>query len=119
MSAKPVRIFVVDEDAVIARTIADILRLSGLSPVSFTNPLVALKAAMSDSPDLVISDITMSELSGIELAIRLKSMNLDCNILLVSGPRWPSCEPQCVKSRAQSVQESARISPLVYHILGY
>jgi DNA-binding NtrC family response regulator len=80
-----VRIFVVDDQPSIASTLADILRLSGFDAVWFTNPHEALAAAKSDCPNLVISDIEMLRLSGIELAIRLKELRLDCDILLMAG----------------------------------
>jgi len=80
-----VRVYVVDDQPLIASSLADILRLSGFDAVGFTNPNEALAAATSDCPDLVISDIDMPHLSGIELAIRLKELHLDCNILLVTG----------------------------------
>jgi DNA-binding NtrC family response regulator len=85
MENDQVRVFVVDDQPIIASTLADILRLSGFSATSFTDPHEALRAARADAPDLVISDIEMPGLSGIELAIQLKEMQLGCNILLVSG----------------------------------
>jgi DNA-binding response OmpR family regulator len=85
MENDPIRVFVVDDHPTIASTLADILRLSGFSATSFTDPHKALEAACADAPDLVISDIEMPGLSGIELAIQLKELRLGCNILLVSG----------------------------------
>ncbi len=85
MKSDQVRVFVVDDHAIIAFTLADILRLNGFDAVWFTNSHEALTAAKSDCPDLVISEIGMSGLSGIELGIRLKELHLDCNILLING----------------------------------
>jgi DNA-binding NtrC family response regulator len=85
-----VRIFVVDDQPSIASTLADILRLSGFDAIWFTNPDEALAAIKSDCPKLVISDIEMPHLSGIELAIRLKELHLDCDVLLMTGhPGYP------------------------------
>jgi CheY-like chemotaxis protein len=52
------RIFVVDDEPVIASSLAAILRMNGFSARFFTSPLEALAAARSESPDLVISDAT-------------------------------------------------------------
>jgi len=79
------RIFVVDDEFVIATTLATILERSGFDAVSFTDPLKALKAAEVGAPDLLISDVVMPEMSGIDLAIRLKHNCPDCKILLFSG----------------------------------
>jgi DNA-binding NtrC family response regulator len=85
MAKPPPRIFVVDDAPRVASSIADVLRVSGFSAVSFTDPVEALTAALAESPDLLMSDIYMAELSGIELASRLRSLDVECDILLFSG----------------------------------
>lgn len=62
-------IFVVDDEAVIASTLAAILRLHGYSATAFTSPLEALAAAQLDAPDFLVSDVAMPVLSGVDLAI--------------------------------------------------
>jgi DNA-binding response OmpR family regulator len=79
------RVFVVDDDRVIASTTAAILQLSGYDARSFVSPLEALEAARSAMPDLVIADVVMPGLSGIDLAVRLKAQCPTCKILLLSG----------------------------------
>ncbi len=86
MSSVPIsRIFVVDDEYVIASTLAAILQVSGFSAKFFTRPLEALTAAKSDIPDLLISDVAMQSLSGIDLAIEMKAQCPRCEILLFSG----------------------------------
>jgi DNA-binding response OmpR family regulator len=79
------RVFVVDDDGIIASTTAEILQLSGYDATSFVNPLDALEAARTIGPDLVIADVTMPGLSGIDLAVRLKAQCPTCKVLLLSG----------------------------------
>ena len=79
------RVFVVDDEPVIASTLAAILKLHGYSAPSFTNPLEALAAARLRAPDLLISDVVMPGLSGVDLAIQIKVQCPDCKILLFSG----------------------------------
>jgi len=79
------RVYVVDDEQIIARTLALILQQSGFDAVSFTNPLHAFEAAKADTPDLLISDVMMPEMSGIELAIAIRSECPGCKILLFSG----------------------------------
>jgi DNA-binding NtrC family response regulator len=83
---KPVqRIFVVDDEPVIASTLAIIFNTSGYSARWFTRATEALTAAQSDSPDLLISDVAMPGLSGVDLAIQMTARFPKCKILLFSG----------------------------------
>jgi DNA-binding NtrC family response regulator len=83
---KPLRVFVVDDEDVIASSLAMILRLQGgFHARSFTNPLEALQAAQVEAPDLLISDVVMPEMSGIDLAIQLREQCPGCKVLLFSG----------------------------------
>jgi DNA-binding response OmpR family regulator len=78
-------IFVVDDEPVIASSLAAILQMNGFSARFFTCPLKALAAARSESPDLVISDVAMPGISGIDLAIQMRAQYPNCMILLFSG----------------------------------
>lgn len=79
------RVFVVDDEQVIASTLAAILILHGYAATFFTSPLAALAAARSEAPDLLISDVAMPGLSGVDLAIQMKAQYPECKILLFSG----------------------------------
>jgi DNA-binding NtrC family response regulator len=80
------RVFVVDDHDVIASSLAMILRfLGGFHATSFTNPLDALRASESESPDLLITDVIMPQLSGIDLAIQVLDRCRNCKVLLFSG----------------------------------
>lgn len=77
--------YVVDDEAVIAKTIALILNGNGFEAVAFTEPLKALKAAEMRCPDFLITDVSMPLLNGIELGIQFKAIYPECRVLLFSG----------------------------------
>jgi len=79
------RVFVVDDEANIASTLATILRIHGFDAQHFTEPHAAMKAARLVCPDLLISDVVMPLLSGFELAIQMRECCPECRILLFSG----------------------------------
>ena len=65
MSSNPFpRVFVVDDERVIASTLAAILTLNRYSATFFDSPLEALVAAWLSPPDLLISDVEMPDTSG-------------------------------------------------------
>jgi CheY-like chemotaxis protein len=78
-------IFVVDDQEIISLTAAAILRRAGFEVTAFTDPLECLAAAFSGQPDLLVSDVLMPGLSGIDLAVQVQQVCPNCRILLVSG----------------------------------
>ena len=78
-------VYVVDDEHVVASTLAAILQMNGFSAKFFTCPQEALKAARLKAPDLVISDVAMPCISGIDLAIQMRAQYPTCKILLFSG----------------------------------
>lgn len=82
---QPMRIFAVDDEPIIASTLALILNQSGYCATGFTSGEDAIKAAVDVCPDLIISDVSMPMMSGIDLAIWFKSCCSSCKILLLSG----------------------------------
>jgi FixJ family two-component response regulator len=86
MSQEPKpRVFVVDDENVIASTLELILRSHGFDAHSFADPIAALAAAQLKSPDLLITDVIMPQMNGVELAIRIKEDCPGCRVLLFSG----------------------------------
>lgn len=77
--------YVVDDEEVIASTLELILVAKGFNARSFVDPLEALKQAESAAPDLLITDVMMPEMNGIELAIQVTQRHPHCKILLFSG----------------------------------
>jgi DNA-binding response OmpR family regulator len=78
-------VYVVDDEEVIATTLAEILRMSGFKADCFFEGAPALAAARLAPPDLLISDVMMPGLTGIELAIKFKEDCSHCRVLLFSG----------------------------------
>ena len=79
------RVYVVDDEELIATTLAIILSKSGFLTTSFTDPLEALLAAETDPPDFLITDVMMPKLNGIDLGVQFKAIYPSCRILLFSG----------------------------------
>src|SRR5579862_379868 len=78
-------ILVVDDEKVIADTLSIILRKNGFEVMTAYDAPSALKLAAKLTPDLLISDVVMPKMSGIDLAITMKNTAPACKVLLFSG----------------------------------
>jgi DNA-binding NtrC family response regulator len=75
----------VDDEPVIASTLAAVLNLRGYSSRAFSGPREALAAARADTPDLLLSEVVESDLCRMELAIRMKAQYPRCEVLIRCG----------------------------------
>lgn len=81
----PRRVFIVDDEKTIADTLGVILRQSGYEAHVFYDAPSALAQLESCCPDLVITDVVMPQMTGVELAVLIKHRHPACKILLFSG----------------------------------
>jgi CheY-like chemotaxis protein len=78
-------VLVVDDERVIADTLSLILSQSGYNVLTAYDGKTALEIARSVPPALLITDVVMPGMTGIELAIMLVEVIPDCKVLLFSG----------------------------------
>jgi DNA-binding NtrC family response regulator len=78
-------VFVVDDEWVIAQTLAIILNQAGFQASAFDHPEKAIAARDALTPALLISDVMMPGMTGVDLAIHFRKAQPECKILLFSG----------------------------------
>jgi CheY-like chemotaxis protein len=83
-TAKP-RILVADDERVIADSLAMILNQSGFDARAVYSGEKAVELAVTFQPEMLLSDVIMAGLSGIEAAIRIRALFPQVKILLFSG----------------------------------
>jgi len=79
------KVLVVDDEKVIADTLAIILNQNGYDASAVYSGKSAVERAKEVVPDLVISDVIMQDMNGIEAAIAIRSVLPSTKILLFSG----------------------------------
>jgi DNA-binding response OmpR family regulator len=85
MVAERPMVMVVDDEPPVADTLAMILTQAGYYAVRAYDGRTALEIARLRPPDLLISDVAMPEMNGVELALGMVSMAPDCKVVLFSG----------------------------------
>ena len=78
-------VLVVDDERAIADTLTKILSRSGFAAMAAYDAETALETALLVPPQMLISDVVLPGLSGIDLAIALREKIPDCKVLLFSG----------------------------------
>jgi len=79
------KVLVADDDRVIADTLAVILGQNGYEASAVYTGSAAVERAKVVRPDLIISDVIMPDMNGIEAAIHIRKFLPQCKILLFSG----------------------------------
>ena len=80
-------ILLVDDEEQVVQVTGEILRSLGYSVVGKTSPREAIEFFSQDLRqfDMLITDLTMSELTGLELSERVKALRPDIPIILITG----------------------------------
>jgi CheY-like chemotaxis protein len=79
------KVLVADDEKVIADTLTIILNQSGFDASAVYSGTAAVERARTVRPDLVISDVIMPDMNGIDAAIKIRGFLPQCKILLFSG----------------------------------
>ena len=79
------RILIVDDEKSIADTLAMVFKVKGYDAISAYSAEEAVEAVEAFEPDIVLSDVIMRKMSGVDLAIYLSRARPDCKVVLFSG----------------------------------
>lgn len=79
------RILVVDDDALMVRTLCDILRISGWEVERATSGYDAVAASARDEFDVILMDVRMRGMDGVEAFKAMKERRPDAKVLLMTA----------------------------------
>ena len=79
------RILIVDDERLIADTLVIILNQNGFDATAAYSGEQAVELALGLRPALLLSDVIMDRMNGIEAAIQITKDNPECKVLLFSG----------------------------------
>ncbi|HEY6487671.1 MAG: response regulator [Terracidiphilus sp.] len=79
------RVLIVDDEPMIADTLAQILNASGFEARAVHNGEKALEVADELKPQVLLTDVIMRGMSGVELALQVSDKLPSCRVILFSG----------------------------------
>jgi CheY-like chemotaxis protein len=100
------KIIVVDDEPIIADTLVDILNGEGYKGFAVSDGKSAIKWAEMLVPDVVITDVIMPGMDGIEAAKGILKLLPNCRIILFSG-----------QAASTSLVEKARAEGFAFELL--
>lgn len=96
-----IRILVVDDDKAICEYVTTILEKDGMSVSSLTNPLLAEEEVRNGSFHLIILDLMMPKMDGIEVLRRIRKIDSDVAVVIFTG--YPNLESAVATMKLDAV----------------
>jgi len=97
-----IKIAIIEDDEFLLNKISRVLKREITNVYSFNNPLEALDKIPEIIPDIIVSDISMPEINGIDLYKTLKEKNLDIPIILASAFSEPEYFIEAIKLKVKN-----------------
>jgi len=94
------KILIVEDDPILRRFIGDVLRRKGCDVTSAEHGLAALEEMKHKTFHLVISDLKMQEMDGLELLTKIKKMNPATDVIIITAYGSVSTAVQAMKEGA-------------------
>jgi CheY-like chemotaxis protein/anti-sigma regulatory factor (Ser/Thr protein kinase) len=101
LAEKSVRILIVDDDSDVLRPLCSYLERSGYTVAAAKDAFDALEQMRAETPDVLLTDIGMPSMDGLELCRRAMALRPDLPVVLMSG--WAS-DVDPAKARAAGAQ---------------
>ncbi|WP_428565158.1 MAG: HD-GYP domain-containing protein [Solidesulfovibrio sp. DCME] len=85
MTVSPPRVLTIDDEAMIRETIAAYLENRGYAVLEAANGRLGLECFLEKRPDLVLVDLRMPEMDGLEVLARIRDLSPQTPTIVVSG----------------------------------
>ena len=79
------KILVIDDEPEVCELLADFLRMQGYQAMYASRSVEGLALAEKEKPDLVLLDIMMPEMDGLECLQRIRKSSPESIVIMVSG----------------------------------
>lgn len=94
------RILVIDDDRDILEDIKEALLPGGYDVVCETNPLLAIQRFLSEPFDVVLSDIRMPEMSGLDVLKKVRENQPRCPVIIMTAYGDVQTAIACINNHA-------------------
>lgn len=104
------KVLIADDEKIIADTLAMILNQGGFEARAVYTSEKALELAPEFRPDMLISDVLMANLNGVDAAIQMRELLPDIRVFLLSGQT--ATTEMLAKSQAKDLGFEVLVKPV-------
>jgi DNA-binding response OmpR family regulator len=105
-------VLVVDDDPAICNLVCSVLQANGFGVLRAATPQEALAMAETRSVDVLVTDVTLPLMDGLELAARVAGLWPGLGVLVISGASPPDDYVGPAGSRTAFLQKPFRLAEL-------
>jgi DNA-binding response OmpR family regulator len=116
--AKP-RVLVIDDERLIADTLKKILEMHGFDATPLYSGESALEWIETYRPDIVLSDIVMHKVDGVQAAERIRALHPECRVILFSASSLSAANRRKITSLGfEYLERPLHPKDLLAHVTG-
>lgn len=94
------KVLVIDDELTFGEIVKDYLDEMGFQTLIATNAKTGLKLVQKERPDLILLDVLMPEIGGLECLRRIKMMSPDTIVVVISGLQDEQIARQAIRRGA-------------------
>ncbi|MDH3359687.1 MAG: response regulator [Desulfobulbaceae bacterium] len=79
------RLLVVDDEAIVGKRLQQVFGKMGFAVESHTNPVSAMESMQANPFDIVVTDLKMEEMDGMEVLSQAKDINPEARVIIITG----------------------------------
>ena len=98
--SKSLSVCLVDDDESVLKATSRLLRSAGWEVETFSNPVAFLRYAKDNPPTVVVVDILMPEMNGLEVQSRLGTLSPDSRVIVMTSKDDPAVRDQAMEAGA-------------------
>jgi DNA-binding NtrC family response regulator len=93
----PRRLLVIDDEAIVGKRLQHVFEKMGFTVEVFDSPIPAMEAASNRPFDIVVTDLKMEEMDGMEVLTKVRQLNPKSRVIIITGYAQPETSEEAFK----------------------
>ncbi len=84
-----VRLMVIDDEPIVGKRLKQVFEKMGFEVEAYTNPRIAIEAMGRKPFDIVVTDLKMEDMDGMDVLTKTRQINPDAKVIIITGYAQP------------------------------